>query len=442
MYVFTSQSSWGKSYFFRKDERISTNDESMADDEPVDESTKPVHSKSLEWSEKSKHAVKQKKGKTRRGYGRKAKRKMKENKSFQFSIIGTNAAGLNSKKESFYKLINKFRPSVITIQESKLSRPGMIKIPGYQVFDKERKNKKGGGLLTAADEDIDPVLIETESEDTEIMTIQVKAGNQNIRIINAYGPQEDDETKDVLNFWQEMETEVLKAKDNDCMVMIEMDANAKVGKDVIKDDPNKMTGNGKLLMDMLKRQNLTILNSLDICSGTITRERKVENKIEKSVIDYIVVCENMLNYILEVSVDDARTDVLARYIKTKDSIKVVQSDHNVLFSKFKIAFRRKLSKIRKEIFKFKCPESKKKFKEETSTNKDLSSCFNNKEDFNSCSNLFFRTLNKKLRKCFNKIRIRSGNRRQLGDPDIQERLKLKTELKLFMQNSKCNIGLK
>ena len=193
-----------------------------------------------------------------------------------------------------------------------------------------------------------------------------------------------------------METEVLKAKDNDCMVMIEMDANAKVGKDVIKDDPNKMTGNGKLLMDMLKRQNLTILNSFDICSGTITRERKVENKIEKSVIDYIVVCENMLNYILEVSVDDARTDVLARYIKTKDSIKVVQSDHNILFSKFKIAFRRKLSKIRKEIFKFKCPESKKKFKEETSTNKDLSSCFNNKEDFNSCSNLFFGNLNNKL----------------------------------------------
>ena len=77
----------------------------------------------------------------------------------------------------------------------------------------------------------------------------------------------------------------------------------------------------------------------------ITREQKVENKIEKSVIDYIVVCENMLNYILEVSVDDARTDVLPRYIKTRDSTRVVQSDHNILFSKFKIAFRRKLSKL-------------------------------------------------------------------------------------------------
>ena len=53
----------------------------------------------------------------------------------------------------------------------------MIKIPGYQVFDKVRKDKKGGGLLTAADEDIDPVLIETESEDAKIMTIQVQAGN-------------------------------------------------------------------------------------------------------------------------------------------------------------------------------------------------------------------------------------------------------------------------
>ncbi len=38
--------------------------------------------------------------------------------------------------------------------------------------------------------------------------------------------------------------------------MIKINAHAKVGKDIIKDDPNKMTGNGKLLMDILKKQNL------------------------------------------------------------------------------------------------------------------------------------------------------------------------------------------
>ena len=275
MYVFPSKTNRRKQYFFRKHKRICPNSESMADDKSLDESTKPVPTKPLEWAGKQKHPVKHIKSKVRRGYGRKNHRKNeKGNKLLQFSILGTNSAGLNSKKESFYKIINKFRPSVITIQESKLSRPGLIKIPGYQVFDRVRTNKKGGGLLTAADEDMDPVLIGTGSEETEIMTIQVKVGNEDIRIINAYGPQEDDEPNEKLNFWHELEMEVTKAKDNNCMVVIEMDANAKVGKDVLRGDPHKMTGNGKLMLDMLERQNLTILNSLDICKGCITRERK------------------------------------------------------------------------------------------------------------------------------------------------------------------------
>jgi hypothetical protein len=130
-----------------------------------------------------------------------------------------------------------------------------------------------------------------------------------------------------------VETEVTKAKDNNALAVIEMDANAKVGKDVLRGDPHNMTGNEKLILEMLEGQNLTILNSLGICRGCITRERKFENKMERSIIDYIVVCENMLEYVLEISIDDARIETLARYIKTKDAIK--------------IAFRRKSRKIRK-----------------------------------------------------------------------------------------------
>ena len=42
--------------------------------------------------------------------------------------------------------------------------------------------------------------------------------------------------------------------------MIEMDANAKVGKKVVKGDPHEMTNNGKLMLDLTERQNLVITN--------------------------------------------------------------------------------------------------------------------------------------------------------------------------------------
>ena len=83
--------------------------------------------------------------KHRRGYGRKNAKKVRNNdKSVNFSLLGTNAAGLNPKRESLHNVINIFQPSVINIQESKLTKPGTLKLPGYQVFEKTRKNKKGG----------------------------------------------------------------------------------------------------------------------------------------------------------------------------------------------------------------------------------------------------------------------------------------------------------
>ena len=195
--------------------------------------------------------------KTRRGYGRKNARKIKQKtKNVNFSLLGTNAAGLNSKRESLYSVINLMSPSVMTVQETKFSKPGMLKIPGYQVFEKVRKMKKGGGLLTAADEDLNPVLISTGEEDNEIITIEVNINEHRIRIINGYGPQEDEDSQRVLSFWQEIESEVMKAKDDDCL--IQMDANAKVGKEIIKDDPNQATNNGKLMLDIIERQKLKI----------------------------------------------------------------------------------------------------------------------------------------------------------------------------------------
>ena len=183
---------------------------------------------------KTKQPSKTVKPKTRRGYGHKNRRRNNDKSTCQFSIIGSNSSGLHSKKESFFSIINNVKPSVITIQETKIYRTGSVKVPGYQVFEKVRQNNKGGGLLTAADINLNPMLISNKDDENEILTIQVDIGKYKMRIINGYGPQEDDNNQRILGFWQEMEAEIMKAKDNDCLVVVEMDANAKSGSKVIK----------------------------------------------------------------------------------------------------------------------------------------------------------------------------------------------------------------
>ena len=110
---------------------------------------------------------------------------------------------------------------------------------------KIRVGQGGGGLLTAVDEDLVPVLVSTGNDDeAEIITVQIKVGKHDIRVINAYGPQEDDSNGKIFSFWQEVENEIISAKENSCLVIVQMDANAKVGKQKIKEDPNEESNNG------------------------------------------------------------------------------------------------------------------------------------------------------------------------------------------------------
>ena len=149
-------------------------------------------------------------------------------------------------------------PTCILIQESKLRNPGTFKLQGYQIFEKIRTGL-GGGLLTAIEENLSPVLICSETIETEILVVQVKAGIQKIRIINGYGPQENETSEKILAFWQDLEQAIISAKDEDCMVLIEMDANAKLGQEFIPHDPQLISNNGKLFRDVILRQNLTLI---------------------------------------------------------------------------------------------------------------------------------------------------------------------------------------
>ena len=70
--------------------------------------------------------------------------------------------------------------------------------------------------------------------------------------------------------------------------------NAKLGSKIIALPQCDMSGNGKLLYDVYTKYDLVPLNSLDICSGVFTRVHHNNCKIEKSVLDYVLVNSGML----------------------------------------------------------------------------------------------------------------------------------------------------
>ena len=195
--------------------------------------------------------------------------KNKNMNNFQnmFTVIGRNANGILSKKDSLFQIVDQLKPSVLYLQESKVNKKGLIKIEGYEIFEYVRSNSNGGSLLTAVHSNLQPVFISGEETETEaeILVIQAKLGNYNCRFFNAYGPQEYASHEDKIAFYARLDQEVKNAKLFDCLICIEMDANAKVGCEIIKNDPNKLSGNGVFFLDFVERNNLVIGNATHLC---------------------------------------------------------------------------------------------------------------------------------------------------------------------------------
>ena len=116
-------------------------------------------------------------------------------------------------------------------------------------------------------ESLKPVLVSEYSEKFELLVVEVEAGERGIRIMTGYGPQECWSSEERMPFFTALEEEITKAEMNNKAVVIELDANSKLGPDLIPGDPHGQSVNGKVLEGILRRHAVVVVNSLtDKCS--------------------------------------------------------------------------------------------------------------------------------------------------------------------------------
>ena len=284
----------------------------------------------------------------------------------------------------------------------------MFKIDGYDIFESIR-NKVKGGTAIGIKADLKPVLIEEYSDQFELLVVEIKAGNRDIRIMSGYGPQENWPEADRKPFFLALEEEIIKAELAGKSVIIEMDANSKLGPSIISGDKHQQSENGKMLAGIIKRQKLVVGNNINQCKGVITRKRVTKDNTEESIIDFVLVSEDMIDEVESIVIDEERTHVLTRLTKTKRGITKVESDHNSIISKFKLSLDMKADKSRTEVFNLKNKEGQDKFKDATAAlnnNNYLLSVFDTSEDINTQTKVFLKKLENIIHKCFRKIRIK------------------------------------
>ena len=181
------------------------------------------------------------------------------------------------------------------IQETKLKRKSQFNLDGYRSFPTVRGDS-GGGLLITCLSSLDPVLIYEGSSECEIIVVQIKVKESEIRIIAGYGPQECAPVIVRETYRNTVEEQVVRAYLSGTSVLIAEDSNAKLGPLWINGDPHPMSDNGRLLVEMIQRQELAVINNSSKCTGgPITRKRVVNGREEISCIDFILASQDLTN---------------------------------------------------------------------------------------------------------------------------------------------------
>ena len=187
-------------------------------------------------------------------------------------------------------------------------------------------------------------------------------------------------------------------------LIIQLDSNAWAGDKIIPKDKNPQNTNGKLLQQFLQNNPaLTVVNSLQCCEGSITRQRKTTTGDESAILDLFIVCQKILPHVKHMKIDHDGQYWLTNYSSKRKVNKVTHSDHFpvilALDMSFKVAKPQRTSQ-----FNFKDKYGQMNFFEMTDKNKKLSEIFSTQTTFENQVSMFEKTMNSIYHQSFSKIR--------------------------------------
>ena len=172
-----------------------------------------------------------------------------------------------------------------------------------------------------------------ESNERNILSTKIEYPECTMRLIVAHGPQEGEDLGAKNEFYESLMVEIERGKASDENVIVVGDLNAKIQTNqtdtpIIED----ISANGKLLKDVIEKYQLEVLNFHPITTGKWTRIQRKKNQIERSVIDYVLVEENLYSRIEEVVIDENKLYTPWRVVSRKKCRQIIFSDHTAIIT--------------------------------------------------------------------------------------------------------------
>ena len=332
-------------------------------------------------------------------------RSKKTKKLEKLKILTINTRGIKNKTKSLENTMKAHGTHIAGITETHLQKGEQINIDGFKWLGKERTERKGGGIgflvrndLLNKMEKIEPDLDE-QNNITEVLWIKIKTQIP-IHIGVVYGRQEADNPEKLDLQFQELTTQINKLQQEGRVILMgDINAKLEIKKGQCHQTESK---NGQRLRELMLNTRTTATNLLEIHNGTWTRENR-NNPQEKSIIDYMIVSENLTQHITESNADDA--DVYQ--IKGRK-----RTDHNALTATIKITTTMKTNKLKK--WKKGDPEQWEKF------NNCITEKWNKTEDQDRTYTKLGTLIHETLKETIGEITINTDKKLKTNNEEIKE----------------------
>ena len=203
-----------------------------------------------------------------------------------------------------------------------------LDIEGYDAIP--HNHKRGQEGLSVAARAGTYVSFEKVSDvHVNILSVRLEYPLQTFRIIVCHGPQEDDESEIRRDFYDNILVEIERSRSADETPIVLGDMNAKIA----GENGNIMgdTVNGKLFTTMIEHSEMKVANFHKNTVGKWTRIQNSKKGTAKSVLDYVLVEEDIMLLINEVVIDEEKFNTPFRVTKYKRGQKITYTDHCSIF---------------------------------------------------------------------------------------------------------------
>ena len=258
------------------------------------------------------------------------RRSMKNKKNEQLlTLMYSNIQGVTKKIESLVYIMENMDCDICLLAETMTNK---VKIPGCRIVTSRKSVGQNVCIILRNDIMNEKIIkLYEPNEIANMIGIRIELMNSGIRIYTAHLKQQSTNSREeLIDQFEEVRKQFCFANSCEEGIIMILDSNVHVGGEVIRGCQDKQDWGGKILIDIIKKENLVLMNAEDLCSGIITRVDPRNGK--GTTLDLIIVNKYIYKKINEVSIDEEGIWKPANY---QAKIKKV-TDHNTVVVKTKV----------------------------------------------------------------------------------------------------------